>query len=529
MGNYNQMREDILLQLQTILNSGNFSASMRMKEFLRFLVEETLAGREYQLKAYTIGREIFGRGKDFDSLTDPVVRVEAGKLRSKLNRYYADNQMEGVDLIRIEIPKGSYVPIFKRIAPHEEKYSAPEPEPGPDPTGIMVFPFYNIGKHQEVDYLISGLTEELILSLTKFEDLTVISARGLERDGHEPAGEDDESRLAARLGARFILSGNAQFVDNTIRMRINLTDTSSRKILWAEKFECSYTLENLFSIVDSIAVQTASRIGDGFGLIKRTLYKESSESARTEQIRAYEAVLSYHHWATNLAEDRFELARTALEQAIRADPGYALAYGMLSDVYATYYQWNIDPQPELLAASETLAERALALNPQSQYGLWGKAYNYFLRAKREEFLEYARKAIGINPADTYLMAVIGVKIAAAGNWQEGRELTRKALRLNPFLPDWCYTADLLYYLVNSDLEKAIQTARQVTSPSLAGPMFRIAIYGAMGRKEEALAELERVLEIQPNFKSGYKEFLHRIFFNQAITSALLNGFAGLGL
>ena len=520
------MNEEIHFQLKTIIGSSSFSASTRMRDFLRFLVEETLAGRAHQLKAYTIGVEVFKRGKDFDPLVDPVVRVEAGKLRNRLNQYYADNEGSGVDLVRIDIPKGSYVPTFKRISP-EKNLPAAEPGFNPVQASIAILPFCNIGNLREIDYLLSGLAEELTMALTKFEDLTVISARGMK--GNDGELDRETAALAGQLGARFMLSGNAQVVDSTIRVRINLTDTATHKILWAEKFERFYNIGNLFDIIDSTVAQVASKIGDSFGWIKRTLYQEFPESKRTSELKAYEAVLSYHHWAANLAEDRFNSAQAALEQAIQADPGYALAHGMLSDIYATRYQWNMEASPELLALAENLANRALILNPQSQYGLWAKGYNCFLRGEADNFFEYARKAISINPADTYLMAVIGVKIAVSGNWHEGRELIQKARRLNPFLPDWYHTADLFYHLVNNDLEKAMQEARQITSPSVCGPMFRTALYGAMGLKREAQKELKLVLKIHPGFQREYKGFLHRMFFNNAIISELVAGFAAAGL
>ena len=75
-------------QLDRILASGEFVAPDRLKSFLRFAVEETLAGRAERLKAYTIAVDVFGRDKSFDPQTDPVVRMEAGKLRRRLERYY---------------------------------------------------------------------------------------------------------------------------------------------------------------------------------------------------------------------------------------------------------------------------------------------------------------------------------------------------------------------------------------------------------------------------------------------------------
>jgi hypothetical protein len=97
-------------QLERILASAEFVPPDRLKSLLRFVVEETLAGRAERLKAYTIAVHVFGRDEDFDPQSDPVVRMEAGKLRRRLERYYLG--AGGRDPIRIEIPKGTYAPTF---------------------------------------------------------------------------------------------------------------------------------------------------------------------------------------------------------------------------------------------------------------------------------------------------------------------------------------------------------------------------------------------------------------------------------
>ena len=79
--------------------------------FLRFVVEETLAGREHRLKGYTIATRVFGRGDDFDAAQDPIVSIQAGRLRRALERYYL--VAGGRDPVFIDIPKGRYVPRFR--------------------------------------------------------------------------------------------------------------------------------------------------------------------------------------------------------------------------------------------------------------------------------------------------------------------------------------------------------------------------------------------------------------------------------
>jgi hypothetical protein len=90
--------------------------SGRLKRFLRFSVEETLAGRAENLKEYTLALEVFDKSASHDPGADPIVRVEARRLRARLKEYYETDGLG--DRIRIDIPKGAYVPSFQRVAPH---------------------------------------------------------------------------------------------------------------------------------------------------------------------------------------------------------------------------------------------------------------------------------------------------------------------------------------------------------------------------------------------------------------------------
>jgi len=105
---------EVRTQLERILTSPHLQASERRRAFLRFVVEETLAGRANTLKGYTVAIAVFRRDETFDSQSDPVVRLEARRLRRDLDCYYVDAGSR--DPVRISIPKGSYVPHFERSA-----------------------------------------------------------------------------------------------------------------------------------------------------------------------------------------------------------------------------------------------------------------------------------------------------------------------------------------------------------------------------------------------------------------------------
>src|ERR1700728_3231338 len=102
---------EIRAELDFILRSRSFIQSHRIRRFLQFVVEESLLGQPHRLKEYLIGLEVFDRREAFDPRVDSIVRVEARRLRYKLDEYY---RMEGrEDAVRIVLRKGSYVPIFE--------------------------------------------------------------------------------------------------------------------------------------------------------------------------------------------------------------------------------------------------------------------------------------------------------------------------------------------------------------------------------------------------------------------------------
>src|SRR3984893_14934137 len=107
--------DSIRIQLEKILASPRCANWGRLQRFLRFSVEEALAGRAENLKEYALALEVFDKAASHDPGADPIVRVEARRLRARLKEYY---DTEGLrDPIRIDIPKGAYIPTFQRVAP----------------------------------------------------------------------------------------------------------------------------------------------------------------------------------------------------------------------------------------------------------------------------------------------------------------------------------------------------------------------------------------------------------------------------
>src|SRR5678815_1421919 len=130
--------DSIRVQARRIQASPHFSRSRTLCRLLDFVVETTLHGKEHELKEYRLGAEVLGRGENFDPRTDPIVRLQAAKLRSRLAEYYAAEGRS--DPIVISIPKGAYVPIFTGPAD-----SAGTPQlRATERQSIAVLPFVNM-------------------------------------------------------------------------------------------------------------------------------------------------------------------------------------------------------------------------------------------------------------------------------------------------------------------------------------------------------------------------------------------------
>src|SRR5687768_16233145 len=104
-------------QLERIVSSAAFRPCDRLKHFITFVASEALQGKADNLKEYSVGVHVFGRETAFDPRTDPVVRVQARRLRARLERYYRDEGQN--DTILVDLPKGGYAPAFsyREIAP----------------------------------------------------------------------------------------------------------------------------------------------------------------------------------------------------------------------------------------------------------------------------------------------------------------------------------------------------------------------------------------------------------------------------
>ncbi len=378
--------DQIRAQLQRVLASDLFLNAQRPSQFLRFIVESTLAGNDRQIKEYLLGVEVFGRPVAYDPKDDPVVRIEAGRLRKKLADYYAGPGAN--DPVVIDVPRGGYVPAFRQ-KPREADLAVASSrtqksgQPGRSflgkaaavtlaaalilaglyfvrfrhpslgtPTSIAVLPFLNLTAEPAQAYLTDGIAEELTTGLAQFKGLRVVAATS----AFQFRGKAEDVRKIGRaLNAEALLEGSISELQGKLRIDAQLIDARNGFHLWSKGYDIQPA--DLAASEQDILRETAQALRIPNTANLRPLKRDTENS---------EAHVLYLHgrylWNTRQLPDMLESIRL-FERAIKDDPNYALAYAGLADTY-TVMTINTQMSPaEGVPRAKVALQRALELDP----------------------------------------------------------------------------------------------------------------------------------------------------------------------
>jgi adenylate cyclase len=520
--------ETIRVQLERILQSAEFRASDKQRKFLSFVVDETLEDRASQLKGYTIALAVYGRTEKFDPQVDPIVRVEAGRLRRALEHYYLTAGKN--DPVRIKIPKGGYVPTFHtvQIPPSGAKTHTSKRKDSTLTTGpsVAVMPLINLTGDKEKDYFVDGLTEELSFELARYQDFQVIATQSTMRFKGQKVDFNDVGR---DLGVQFVLTGSVRKDLKTVKITIRLLKTSTGEQIWGENYKRDQTASDLIAMQEEIAQRAIGAIADQYGLVNRRLSRESCKKVPAD-LRAYDAILRFYHYETELTPEAFKKALAALEQAIEIDPEYGLAWAMLGHLHADNYALGFCEIEAPLEKALTFAQKGVALAPENQFTRDALSLIYFHRDDKELFLQHVEQTIALNPNSPYIVGVAGWHMALYGEWDRGLKLLKKGIKLNPYHPSWFHLAPFMDYYRRGEYENALAEALKFAYPELFwDPVMRAATLGQLGRQNEAKTAVSQLLKLESDFATRGRRLISRYVKVDALIDRIIEGLRKAGL
>jgi serine/threonine-protein kinase len=408
-------RVAVAQEMERIAASENFRKADQCMRLLRYLTGRALEGRENELKEYTIAVDVFERAEGFDSRTDPVVRLEARRLRLKLAEYYQNGGME--DPVLVELPKGTYVPSFRfRRVLESPPPAAPAPappvrrsrpleisvaalsvaivmatavylvrqmRPGRAPLTVAVLPFQDNSTGQTLDYFAGGLRDGLTSAL--------VHSKGLDVTARVSSGQRGDARenpvdAARRLQADTVVTGSVSPVGNEIQVVVGLVDAKSGKYLWSKTYQATTP--------DLPLIERGAASGIAHALGAAAEAPVNSLPANAEALELYLHAISL---ARTRLPGRIQDAARLFERAIALQPDFAPAYAAAASNCLVGVHNGILPWNAVAANCTDLARKAVDLDPTLAEAHTARAQSLQTQWKWQECDAELVRAIELDP------------------------------------------------------------------------------------------------------------------------------------
>jgi TolB-like protein len=464
-------------ELARILASTTFRGAKRSRDFLSFVVTETLAGRGARLSERTVGRHGLDRGDTFDGRVDASVRVRATRVRRALEAYYAT---EGAgDPIRVELAVGSYAPVFSFVPRTGSAMEAGDPS-------IAVLVLESVGD-EAAPALARLVAEALVGRLSTFPGLRVI--------GPTSARSPDPRRIAQELGVRFVLQGSVIARDREVRLGARLSDAVNGAVVWSVADERAG--DDVFDVAHQWAAGVAGELGDYSGALFHAVAAGTEPSVASGEVAAR---LAYFHYIELGGPQALAQARRAIEAALAEGHRSPVLLAMAASVLAVGIADRHCDDPNDLVLAEAYAREALALDRRSGHAHCALGTVAMARKQPELTVLHGREAARCNPYHPSILATAGLLVAHGGQWDEGIALFRQALALHPAHPGLWHATLALDRLMAEDDAGALAEAAVIPDVGLIwGYLHRSLALAGMGHLDQAQQEFEGVLRLDPDF------------------------------
>lgn len=560
----------IRLQLERILQNDDFPATDQRREFLRYIVNETLEGREKLLKGVSIAQSVFGRDENFDQQNDPVVRLEARRLRSDLDRFYVGAGRW--DSIRISVPKGGYTPRFdpqEALQPSVPNSAPDSPAPPVEtPAGnrraakiaaalggglmlltlawflffprqidtnmdlpkgpvIAVLPFQNLSDDPKRRYFSQGITQQLTTELARFRDLWVLPLAAVQRLS---SASGDPQSLAEELGAEFVLEGSVLELGETLRLTARLVDLESGRYIWVRSYAVDATPTEIYSAQDRIIQDVVGNLAGKYGILAQDAMKTARRKA-PKHLDAYDCVLRYYDYQISIALDQHSEIQACVERATQIDPDYSEAWAVLSNLYMQEIRFDLGTDKmQSLRLADAAVKRSIELDPESFAAHLMHSNLLFTSGDIAGFKSAGDAALALNPNSSTVLSHYGMRLAFSGSWEEGLALVDKAKALNPIHPQWYFFPEVFYHYQREEYETALTVLDKINMPDFFWvQLLQAASHGQLGNTKQAQLAIQELIRRKSDFPEAASDIIKIWQLGEELSLHVENGLRKAGM
>ena len=292
---------------------------------------------------------------------------------------------------------------------------------------IAVLPFENLSDDKENEYFAAGVHNDILSNLAKVADLKVISRTSVQQF---KSGTRNLREIGLALGVAHILEGTARRAGNRIRVNAQLIDARSDAQLWGETFDREIT--DLFALQSELAQRISQELRANLSAREKT----NLQTHPTRDILAYELFLrarELFHWAgSGYSYDKGADALRLIDEAIKRDPQFALAYGLASRLHSELFWFGYDKTASRLEKAKAAADAALQLQPDLGEAHLAKAFYYYYGFRQYDVAQkHVTDAIRAIPNDADVLNTAGAIARRDGRWSAAVSTTEQARDRDP--------------------------------------------------------------------------------------------------
>jgi TolB-like protein len=366
--------------------------------------------------------------------------------------------------------------------------------PLPDKPSIAVLPFVNMSEDPKQEYFSDGLTEEIITALSKVPKLFVIARSSVFSYKGKPV---KVNQVAEELGVRYVLEGSIRKAGDEIRITAQLIDALTGHHLWAEQYDRN--LKDIFAVQDEITQKIIIAMQ-----VKLTRGEQARVAAKdTNNLEAYLKWLQALDYILQFNKESVAMAQRLSEEAIELDPAYASAYRLLgiTHLHDVFLGRSKSPK-ESMANAIKYVKKAIEMDDSDAYGHSQLGMLSVFIKQYDKAVSEGELAVNLNPNYADCHAYLGLTYRYVGRWEDAIEEYKKATRLNPIPPTWYLYGFGLAYAMTGQYEEGIRVCKKAIQQAPNSPyphLHMTMIYGLAGLEEEARAQAEELLRINPKF------------------------------
>jgi serine/threonine protein kinase/cytochrome c-type biogenesis protein CcmH/NrfG len=419
-------------------------------------------------------------------------RVVLRALRKDREQRYQTIKDLLIDLkdLRREIDTQSHRTVISRSSDPFSAEAVPE-------KSIAVLYFENMNSDKESDYFCAGMTEDIITDLSKIKELKVVSRTDVLPFRNK---EVNTRQVADALRVNYILEGSVRTAGNRIRITAQLVSVRDGYHLWAERFD--RLLEDIFDLQNEVS----QKIVDALKISLTDSERQLLTQKPTDDLRAYDFYMRGRELLYLKGRRNTESAIEMFENAVTLDPNFASSYAGLAEAYSSMYEWY-DGNSSWLSKAIEMNQKALALEPTSLEAKFGIAMVYFHHRRFAESIRTIQEILQENSEFYPGYLRLGMIAELSNDFEGALRHYRRAAELKPHDEDaWTFLASVYRKLGNvAAAAKAALRVIEITSRKLEASLDDIIVmsrlaeaYARFGSREETVATLRRVLELEPN-------------------------------